>query len=294
MTCFIIFISYIIQDESRSLNFGLTTAPLETTEYMKRYLFLLLVISIIGSCGRDAKPVGEKVKEADFKSLVTPVPFAGDWISERYYNDLMEHHSPRKAQEGSEDCFIHIPGQTLTPTFMVYNFHEGGAELVPVYQMGTYQLWEKQGDTLYRSAYSLESLAENKLKIGDKTFVKITAPVSGERNLILEGLLFAGLYTAENGAKVEFKSNGEVSGLGAYKYFDPLIDYFDAGLQVDQVGLGETREQMEYFAFKFQKDKLELYTLKCKTYDEAEQRCVEVDFGKRVHVLKKVTPDGEK
>ncbi len=259
-----------------------------------RFNLLLISLTMLLSCGRDPKAVQEKPAQADFKSLITPIPFAGDWISEAYYNDLMEHHSPRKAQEGSEDCFIHIPGQTLTSTYMVYNFHEGGAELVPVFQMGAYQLWEKQGDTLYRAAYSLDMVDGDKLKIGDKRFVRITAPMAGERNLILEGLLFAGTYTLENGAKVEFKANGEVVGLGAYKYYDPLIDYFDAGLQVDQVGLGDTREHMEYFAFDFQKDRLELFNLKCKTYDEAEQRCVEVDFGKRIYVLKKVTPAADK
>lgn len=262
---------------------------------MIRVSVLMIMLTMIISCGRDHKPVTEKAATApDFKTVSVSVPYAGDWISETYLESIRKDHSPRKAQEGSEDCFIHIPGQTLVSTFMAYNFHEGGAELVMVKEQDAYALWEKQNDTLVKVASPISPVDTGKIKIGDKVFVRIQAPMDGERPLILESILFAGTYTAENGAKVVFSPNGEVTGLGSYRYYDPIIDYFDAGLQVDQVGLGESKDQLKYFAFAFKKDRLELFELKCKTFDEAEQRCVDVDFGKRVHLLKKVVAEAKK
>ena len=73
------------------------------------------------------------------------------------------------------------------------------------------------------------------------------------------------------------------------KYYKPLIDYFDAGLQIDQVGFGETAEKMEYFGFKFKRNKLELYKLKCDAYDEVDNRCVEVSYGIKSYDLQKTS-----
>lgn len=257
---------------------------------MKHALLFLLAITIMLSCGTDAKPAQQEQAAApatDFKSLSAPVPFAGNWISDNYLLDIQEHQSPRKAQENIEECFIRIPGSTLLPTTMVINFHEGLSDLVTVSNNGSYQLWEKQNDTLTRMRYTIETLSADKIKIGDKPFTRINIESSSEQPRILEEILFKGVYESKKGERVEFKNNGEVSGLGKYKYYTPIQDYFDAGLQIDQVGLGETKDQPTYFGFKFKKDKLELYTLKCLEYDEADKRCVEVTYGEKTYELHK-------
>ena len=112
--------------------------------------------------------------------------------------------------------------------------------------------------------------------------------MSGDEPLILEEILFKGNYQTKKGQPVEFKKNGEVTGLGKYKYYVPMMDYFDAGRQIDQVGLGETRDKLDYFGFKFRKNGLDLFALKCKTFDEGEKRCVDVDFGNKIYDLEKL------
>lgn len=259
---------------------------------MKHILLCILAAATLLSCGTDTKPVQQSAAPAiNFKTNSVPVPFAGNWISETYLSDIREHQSPRKAQETIEECYIQLPDNTLRPSTMVINFHEGISDLMTVNNNGVFQLWEKQGDTLSNLKYTIKPLSTDSLKIDDKLFIKINSSPAGNEPRILEEILFKGTYTSKKGEKVEFKSNGEVSGLGKYKYYKPLIDYFDAGLQVDQVGLGETAAKVEYFGFKFKKDKLELYKLKCDEYDDIDKRCVDVSFGEKLYELQKSTPE---
>lgn len=259
---------------------------------MKHILLCILAATTLLSCGSDTKPTQQSAAPAiNFKTNSVPVPFAGSWISEDYLNKIREHQSPRKAQEGSEECFIQLPDNTLRPATMVINFHEGLSDLVTVSNNGAFQLWDKQGDTLSSPLYTIQALSADSIKIGDKLFIKINPSATNNEPRILEEILFKGIYTTKNGERVEFKSNGEVSGLGKYAYYEPVIDYFDAGLQVDQVGLGETADKLEYFGFKFKKNKLELYKLKCDAYDDIDKRCVEVSFGEKLYELQTSTAD---
>ncbi len=255
---------------------------------MTRFCFVLTTFILLISCRPDSKSSVNKASAAlDVKSLQAPVPYSGNWLSEDYLNKINQHQSPRKAQEGSEDCYIHIPGITLVPTFMAYNFHETGPDLVTIKDNEQYQLWEKQADSLIKKVYTIEVLSLDKIKLGDKVFVKIHSDSQNKEPRILEEILFKGKYTTKEGSPVEFKNNGEISGLENYKYYSPVLDYFDAGLQIDQVGLGMTKEKLDYFGFKFSNDGLTLYKIKCVTYDDAEKRCVEVDFGEKVYILKR-------
>jgi hypothetical protein len=171
---------------------------------------------------------------------------------------------------------------------MVYNFHEVGPELKMVEKDGAYTLWEIQGDTLARAAFDVKVIDSGRIQIGEHSFVRIKPEKADDQALILEELLFKGTYTLKNGGTVAFKNTGEVSGLGTYKYYHVLTDYMDAGLQIDQVGLGETQEELVYYGFTFKDQMLELFELKCLTFDKAENRCVEVDFGKKAFSLEKM------
>jgi len=260
---------------------------------MKHTILFALTTATLLSCGSDTKPAQQEQAAAPaihFKTLSAPVPFAGYWISDVYLHDIQAHQSPRKAQQNIDECFIRIPENTLRPTTMVINFHEGYSDLVTVNNNGAFQLWEKQNDTLALLKYSIENISADKIKIGDKPFTRINIESTGDQPRILEEILFKGVYESKKGERVEFKNNGEVSGLGKYKYYTPVIDYFDAGLQIDQVGLGETKDNPTYFGFKFKKDKLDLYSLKCTEYDNVDKRCVEVSYGEKMHELRKNDP----
>ena len=255
---------------------------------MKHIILYILATVTLLSCGSDTKPAEQSTAPAiNFKTSSVPVPFAGNWISETYLRDIKEHQSPRKAQENIEECYIQLPDNTLRPSTMVINFHEGISELVTVNNNGVFKMREKQGDTLSTLKYTIKPLSRDTIKIDDKLFIKINSSPAGNEPRILEEILFKGTYITKKGEHIEFKSNGEVSGFGKYKYYKPLIDYFDAGLQIDQVGLGETADKMEYFGFKFKRNKLELYKLKCDLYDEVDNRCVEVSYGIKAYDLQK-------
>src|SRR5688572_26877102 len=100
---------------------------------MTRILFFLSAFAFL-SCNSSSKPTEETTgtndtietaeTEVAFKSLSSPVPYAGSWISQDYLQIIQKDQSPRKAQETSEEVFITLPANTLKPATMVYNFHE--------------------------------------------------------------------------------------------------------------------------------------------------------------------------
>ncbi len=64
------------------------------TSQMIRILFFLSSLTIL-ACNSNSKPVTETAEtNASSKSLSTPVPFGGSWISASYLNDIKEHQSP--------------------------------------------------------------------------------------------------------------------------------------------------------------------------------------------------------
>ena len=257
---------------------------------MFKVFILTITLTALISCRSEQKPTTETSstpKKLDFKEIKAPIPFAGTYLNETYLTKIRDQKSPRKAQEGIEECFIRIPDNTLTPTSMIVNFHETLTDLIPLNHDGTYELWEQQNDSLTKARYTIALISEDKIKIGTTTFIRINTDNAGNQPRILEEILFKGTYELKKGEKVEFKKNGEVTGLGKYKYYAPLIDYFDAGLDIDQVGLGETRDKLTNFGFKFRKNGLDLFELKCKTFDDKEKRCVEVDYGRKAFDLSK-------
>ncbi len=258
---------------------------------MSRKLIVYFLPLILVSCGADPKtPTETNTSAMDSKSVQAAVPYTGQWISAEYLDKIQKHKSPRQAQEGSKDCFIQIPASTLVPTFMVHNFHEAGPDLVVIKEKDSYQLWEKQLEGLTKMAYTMTLVSNDTLRLGEKNFVRIHPSVQEKEARILEEILFRGVYTMEDGQKVEFKNNGEIQGWDRYTRYTPVIDYFDAGLQIDQLGLGNSNEKLDYFGFKFKNNTLILYDIKCKTFDRQENRCVEVDFGKEAYELSILHP----
>ena len=254
---------------------------------MKIHIPLFLVL-LLGSCKPSAPQDTQAVSETKLAPDTSAIPFAGNWLNETYYKAIMQNKSPRAAQELVEEVFIQVPARMNEKTEMIYGFHESGPELQLLHHAGLYTFWELQGDTLDRKAFDVKIVDSTHLQIGDQPFVRIY-PLNGPyQPLILEEILFKGTYKASKKEQVEFKNNGQVVGLGKYKYYTVLTDYMDAGLQIDQVGLGETMDKWEYYGFKFKPKGLELYEIKCKVMDEAENRCVDVDFGKLAYSLEHI------
>lgn len=250
---------------------------------MKKILPTLLAIWMFSSCSSSDSQEHSN-SSIDFKTFETPIPYNGDWICEDYFNSIQEYKSPKKAQDNS--VFIRIPDKTLKPTMMIYNFHEGGSPLTILKKENIFQIWETQDDTLSQFLNVIESVSENKIKIGEHNFIKINSAKTNGDIKILEEMLFRNEYI-NNATKdiIEFRNTGELIGLGSYTFYKPNYDYYDQGLQVDQVGLGKTEDDIEWFGFKFQDGALELYKLKCVEFDSTSKNCGVVVLGELTYKL---------
>ncbi|MDQ3109190.1 MAG: hypothetical protein M3R17_04785 [Bacteroidota bacterium] len=250
-------------------------------------IFLLLAIGLLSSCSsNEPKETTDSVNTGttDIKKNDTLLPFSGYWVNEEYYNSINKFKSPRKAQDNGE--FIFIPERALKPTMMITGFHEGGPYLAVVKGADDFQLWEMQDDSLTGKLNNITIVAENKIKIGNTSFIKINPEADDEQGaLVLEEILFKGIYTNAEGEIIEFKNNGEISGLADYQTYKPVIDYIGPGMQVDQVGFSRQGKEPEMFGFKFSNDTLNIYKLNCTTRDAASKECAEVEFGKLAYQL---------
>jgi len=223
---------------------------------MIRTILIILILGVLISCSSNNGQVN---------SNTTTNPLEGCWISEDYFNSIKEFKSPLKAQNGS--LFFVISDTTHNEVMMSYNFHEGAPETLN----------------------NLQIISPTKIKLADKNFVRIN-PLHREYDYyrILEEILFKGRYTTTEGKRIEFKNNGQVEGLEEFHFYEPLIDYFDEGCQVDQIRfMKESREFGEYYGFKFKADTLELYKLHCLEFDSVSKMCGVVEFGQLIYRLHK-------
>ena len=230
----------------------------------------------------------------NYKYLDTLVSFSGSWVSENYYNILKNFKSPKLAQEASSS-FIVIPHKTLQKTFMVYNFHEGGELLKVIKRDSEYELWEysDETDSPTKRIFSIEIISDNKIRIDTTVYEKISNVDSYGNDLIIEEILFKGVYRSSNGSKIEFTGDGKITGMDDFNSYEPMIDYIDEGMDVDQVYLrkiSKKSDRIEYkfsdrFGFKFSGDTLDLFKLNCVEYDRTSNNCGIVEFGERIDRL---------
>jgi len=233
----------------------------------------------------DSADISKWERNQNIKTLSVEIPFAGCWVSENYYKSIKKFKSPRKAQVGAE--FIVIPTRTLIQTSIVESFHDGGTIMTVLKNMGKYELWQLDEDTITQHLFNIKVISANKLKIGAKSFIKINPVEKDNDYLILEDLLFKGNYTSSDGKKVEFKNNGQVKGLDDFKYYSPIIDYTGEGLGIDQLSLSKNYKDETFFGFKFKNNILEIYDIKCLVYDSINKECEDVRFGKLKYKLTK-------
>ena len=243
------------------------------------WMILFLISCSMADTKKEKIPVTATSQDAavpDFKTLDTALSFSGLWVNEEYVKKLKKTGSPRASQDINESC-ITIPERTLQATNMVSGFHEGGADWVVVKKGVKYEIYNKD---LTAPTRSIEILSPDKIKVGDQYFSKLKHPDHKRVDLnILEELLFSGHYQLQDGKAVEFKLDGGVSGLDSFSYYNPIIDYADEAMNIDQIELGSTKENLQPFGFRFNSDSLIIYKLKCLEYDSANKQCGVVSFG---------------
>ena len=247
---------------------------------MMKKLIDIAIILFFFSCSTREKPnTSNNTKLTD-----TLVSFSGYWLSENYYNSIKEFKSPRKAQEGS--TFLYIPDTLGLPNITrIISFHMGDDKLKIVKKANKYYLYKYYAAGIAPYNEEIKNVSSTKITIGGKNFIKISPVKTNEGELILEEILFKGHYVTKEGKEIEFKTNGQIIGLDSFEYYSPLIDYFDAGLDVDQIKLGKTENKMDKFGFKFFGDTLEINKLNCIDYDSVYKTCNQVALGKIVYRL---------
>jgi hypothetical protein len=244
---------------------------------------ILLTIMLFISC---STPEKQNSNSCDTKAADVQLPFAGCWVSEDYVNNIHQFKSPKKAQDNAQ--FIIIPDKTLQRTRMVYNFHDGGPDLEVIKTLKGFELWQIVEDSLVSINNSIEIISETKIRIGQTPFVKVDAVKEDNTELIVEELLVKGVYLTIDGKKAEFKKDGSLSGLDEFHHYRVVTDYYDKGLQVDQISLGKSENDGEWFGFRFNNDTFKIYQLNCIAFDSTPDDCNEVEFGELRYKLIKL------
>jgi hypothetical protein len=218
------------------------------------------------------------------------ISIAGYWVSENYFNSLKEYKSPKRAQDSS--LLIIIPERIDEKAIILYDFHDGFDCYSIVKNRGFYEIWENFNSQNSKLEYIIKVISSNRIEIDATVLIKIN-PMrvkdflhNGIKNevLIQEELLFKGVYLTADGKRVEFMNNGQLEGLEGYYHYKPENDYYDQGMQVDQLILVKTETSFqfkdhEYYGFIFNYDTLELYKLHCVLFDSTSQNCAEVENG---------------
>lgn len=258
---------------------------MKTTSILRVCLVIACIIGIHASCMNNSANNDERspVLSDDLEAIDTLNTLAGTWISKGYFKSIMAFKSPRKAQDGSS--FIKIPDKTLQSTFMTFNFHEGGGELQFVKGHKEYEVWRSQEGSITEKAYTVQQISSEEIKLGHETYLKIDLPETEDDYKILETILFAGRYTNASGDQIEFKNNGHLVGLADYQLYEPMIDYYDVGRQIDQIGFGVTTDNMKWFGFTFNLDTLMIHEISCVTFESSSGGCVEVEYGEIAHKI---------
>ena len=104
---------------------------------------------------------------------------------------------------------------------------------------------------------------------------------------ILEEILFSGSYKLNNNT-INFSLDNKVTGLNGFSYYEPMIDYMDVAMNIDQLVLSNDKNERNLYGFKFIEDSLFIYNLKCMEKDSITGDCYVVDFGSILFKLKKV------
>jgi hypothetical protein len=236
----------------------------------------------------------------DTKSENENIPIAGIWVSENYINSLKEKKSPRIAQQGNSFLIV-IPERTNEKTSIMDGFHDDFDNYFILKNQNRFEIWETHDNRLTKLEYIIEVISSSKIKIGETILIKIDASTVKdflhyglkEEILIQEELLFKGIYLTSDGKKVELKKNGQINGLDSFYYYKPINDYYDEGMQVDQLILVKLEKNidwkdLEYYGFKFNCDTLELYKLNCLEFDSTSRNCGVVELGKLEYKLWKI------
>jgi hypothetical protein len=227
----------------------------------------------IKSQSNDNKLIISEVSHDTVKSI-----FSGTWINKKYVDRLLESKSPKTAQDVVPLTMLTFPNELNEKVNIIWGFHEGTIGILKK-KMDFYFV-QYNGTEKYDSLVFLET---NLIKFKDNEFIKLSDSIDLRDPHLADQLLFAGRYNW-NGKQVEFSKDGKVIGLDSISYYSVIIDYYDAGMEVDQIRLGNCFNNSELYGFKFSDDTLFIYQLNCLL--KSEGFCYKVENGQIIYKLK--------
>src|SRR5690606_22944567 len=156
-----------------------------------------------------------------------------------------------------------IPDSTLKTAMFIYDFHEGGKYLTIIKNIDNYEFWTTNGENSEPLEFEMKikMISEHKIKIGNEVFIKLNSNNIDNEIYVLEEILFKGKYTDSLGRNIEFTKDGKLKGFGNLKYYKPNLDLSFLGF--DEVGMGKTKDKMDFYHFKFDEDTLLFFSVKC-------------------------------
>lgn len=254
-----------------------------------KLIFLVFAIITLIGCNEKQKtqenaPIEKSVEIPKKKTSVaksSKTNFGGNWINKKYADRLLSTKSPRKSQDVAPVTMLVLPDNFGENATIVFGFHEGITGKVDK-KDDSFEIHSPHNDSPANSF----QLKNGRIKTKDGEFIKLESFSGNNDYKVVEQLLFTGKYDMD-GKEVEFTSDGKVSGLGPFKFYSVLIDYYDAGMQVDQIRLGQNAKNGKLYGFTFKKDNLSIYELKCTK--RSGNHCEVVKNDQRLYQLKKIS-----
>ena len=240
---------------------------------MKTFAILILIL-IVGCQSKNKDDITNKSTEPILRSETLSsndkIDFSGIWMSELYLNDITKNKKPREAQTLTNLSFVEFPDSIGAEVLLIWNFHEGTSNKLT-----------KTNEQYY--------IGETPIEVNDKKIVydgvTLIRTKIKDRNQILEELIFQGRYSM-NGKEVVLQSDGQIRGLDNFTYYQPIQDYFDPAMDVNQIVLKNELQERKAFGFEFKLDSLLIYELNCIDLDTASNTCYVVEFGNIKYLMK--------
>ena len=201
--------------------------------------------------------------------------FAGLWVNKKYVEKLRTTGSPRESQNVVPTSMVILPYTIGGKASIIWGFHEGTNGILKENkgQLGIYTTEGGEADFLL-------SIEKGELKMRDDTFVKSVARIKDDYR-IAEEFLLSGKYLSGD-TEVELTPDGRILGIDSLNRLSVVLDYQDAGMQVDLIDLG-LNDQMKTYGFTFKGNELIVYHLNC--LQKEDNRCMEVAIGEEYLAL---------
>lgn len=215
----------------------------------------------------------------------------GQWTSKQYLRTLDRTKSQRASYAQGATQLLHLKesGESL----IIFNFHEG---ISPDYSVEDNRIIFKGRPFQELGAEFIDyyTLIFRNHQTTD-TLVRFDVWDAERRNLAINELVFQGKYLdLQTGDTVEFKRNGNVTGIEGFTEYSAFEDYIGPALDLDLLRLKTEDEDLTELTWLSHGDQLDLYSIKCLQYDSEQQECWEIAKDQLLYSLKRINSDLKK